>query len=924
MKYLITSDLHIDDYFRYNIPENNRFDQFIILADLLIEKAKSNNISNLIIAGDIINKPTNLPYINHKLDDVFLKLTAYFQNIYYILGQHDLSTKSIESNFEDSDINRLTKMFSNLHYMNNKTLNDEGHITYFKNWSIEQELNIDTPVDLMIGHLTIKFGIVKGQDIDNTKFKLGIFGDIHKHVIDRNLVSIGSPIQVKIDDPIDGTCIIYDTNTSNYKVELIDPNRKLPKIQYISDMDAAGSNLKDNTFYVYRPENITIKKDDLNVPTWTDTNTLVEDIMKTHKLSEIHEKVKSGTNYSSVNFSFKLIDIKITNIKSIKKLHHTFNNNLLLIGNNGSGKSSFIDSLLLALKGGVLSNYTTIGEKSSSIELTLEYEKNTYVIYRSTKNDSFIINGSPSHNSQKKDIQQEILNRLPFINYIDCYIIPSSVSTVLGSMNSSRRIELLSKQYKLDLLDSYYDVAKDKLSLIVNDLSGIQIKKQDISSKLNSIEDQLSQHDLSGHNSINIKDVESKLADCMKISSQYDKITRLNNEKNLVENNITNINNEYNNKVNRCSELEGKISDTSSLVTRVDVLQKTKEEYDSKKKSHAILCERINNGNEKINSVNRNLQNLSNKICPTCNGVINENKILELKSKYDKELNLYNSVIEKLHSEKKTIEDAMSAFDLKKDLQELDSLKEKINFVRYTKNELERTKSELSGISNRINTTKEKLNSINEELSKWESSDIMNTDMASLINTISNYKNIINSYANISKLIGYKEEYKDKLIGIDGEFNKLDIQKESYSQYCNLLEKDNKIYVSILNKFTENFTNETFKFKTLSYRKNGNPYSDLSIFFRNKNTWMEYEKCSSGQKTLCDIYFLYRVIFSSGLLVFDEFFKFLDDSNLDIIQDYISEMNISTIVISSHSDNILLPYDKLKFTLDESGSSKVN
>ena len=198
MKYIIASDIHIDDYNRYNLPNNKRGDQFDKLAQLLISKGKLHYSKRLILAGDLINKPTNRPKTYHKFLSFIDILCSYFEDIYFINGQHDLDTKSDTQNFEDSYTTILHNYKDKVRYMHQKYINDKDHLIYFQNWTKSQDLTNIDKVDLFIGHVTIGNELFKGQEdlLDYSKFDLAVVGDIHKHKVYKNVVCIGSPIQV--------------------------------------------------------------------------------------------------------------------------------------------------------------------------------------------------------------------------------------------------------------------------------------------------------------------------------------------------------------------------------------------------------------------------------------------------------------------------------------------------------------------------------------------------------------------------------------------------------------------------------------------------------------------------------------------------------------------------------------------------------
>ena len=94
MKIIITSDVHLDKYKKYNIYPNYRDNQFLKFADRLIEEAQIQNTKILCILGDLLDKPVNPPEVIQLFNEFINKLTSYFDKVYYILGNHDCNKKN--------------------------------------------------------------------------------------------------------------------------------------------------------------------------------------------------------------------------------------------------------------------------------------------------------------------------------------------------------------------------------------------------------------------------------------------------------------------------------------------------------------------------------------------------------------------------------------------------------------------------------------------------------------------------------------------------------------------------------------------------------------------------------------------------------------------------------------------------------------
>lgn len=389
-KYIITADYHLDDYSRYNMYPKSRLYQSIEVAKMIGQLGKSSGAKVLILAGDIINKPINRPYINHVLKQVFDEFCNYFEKIYFIRGQHDLDSKASSYSYNDSDLNLYDGYKGKVFYAHNSYIkNHSGHITYLQDFYRGEEVPLpeDLNVDLMVGHYTIGNGLFSGQVIDNSKFKLGLFGDIHAEISKGNIHSISNPVQVKINEG-GGKVVVLDTLSNTFSRVPFDLEGKIPKIKYTDDQSKHGPNEADNTFYVYKPNKNTssVTSTELNeVPDWSRIEELVSSLIKSEGLEDLHNIIKDKIVYNPINFNFSLKYIDIENFRSIRNLRYEFieGRPLLVVGENGSGKSSFIDSIGIALRGSKkLKDSITKKHNYCKIEIELEYENTLYRIIR--------------------------------------------------------------------------------------------------------------------------------------------------------------------------------------------------------------------------------------------------------------------------------------------------------------------------------------------------------------------------------------------------------------------------------------------------------------------------------------------------------------------------------------------------------------
>ena len=192
MKVLITADIHFGDYNDYNYSEKSRLKQFDLLADTYVELGKKHGCKELWIAGDFLRVPNNRSKQIHRFKKFIKTICDNFETVRYILGQHDLDSKSDNQSIEDTIVSLFD--YENFIFSNKVIHNFDGTTVAFMSWSPSQDLSwIEDKVDILIGHYTKSTFF--GQEIDEDKFDLMIHGDIHNDQVLGKFVSIGNPIQ---------------------------------------------------------------------------------------------------------------------------------------------------------------------------------------------------------------------------------------------------------------------------------------------------------------------------------------------------------------------------------------------------------------------------------------------------------------------------------------------------------------------------------------------------------------------------------------------------------------------------------------------------------------------------------------------------------------------------------------------------------
>lgn len=364
--YVIISDLHLDEY-------EGRLDKYIALAEELVKICQSHNTNELIIAGDIINRSVTTPKVVSTLNTIIMMFKSNGIRISYLLGQHDYNQKDIDgSNLTETYLGLL-----DMDYIGGTHRRVEGLDIHFRDFERTNKV-VSDECDVLIAHVSLGF-----QDIDQSKFKLAICGDIHKPIQIGNAISISPPMQIHPSEPQEGYYVLLsmDNGTFNYSRVQLPTIFTMPKPQRIKDIEVVREQVDVRT-QVKIPETIAqdITLDDLPKP---------------------------------IDMNFSLIRLDIENFRSIKKKHVDFDSRVINIrGANGTGKSTILWALYYAFvyKRGL--DYT-------KLEVEFSYGDSTWIISRGE--NKIYKNGTEIKLKSKTDFEDKIKDLFPFVELLEFF-----------------------------------------------------------------------------------------------------------------------------------------------------------------------------------------------------------------------------------------------------------------------------------------------------------------------------------------------------------------------------------------------------------------------------------------------------------------------------------------------------------------------
>jgi len=919
--WLITADLHIDDYSQCNYENRSRLNQFLTLADRYVELANENNCDTLVLCGDTVNRPTNRPYVLNVVQRVLQKLSDNFTDVYYIFGQHDLDSKTNDVSRDDSLLTALE--FPNFHYMDHKQLTLESGIKVaFKDWTPKQDVSwIDGEVDVLFAHFTKS--TMFGQDIDESKFKLMIHGDIHNSQEIGKYISIGTPLQKDMSSQQRGTVLIFNPNDATYKrIGTDDSHTRFLRIDYVSDQSEEGFE-GPLWYHIYRPKNVSSNsQSNRTIIEWTEIDTLISELVEKQGLGPIHSEIKSmNPELHEIDFNFKLRKLIIHGYRSVEDLTINFSGNdrILLLGDNGSGKSSIVRALK-----SVFEQCRYINAQKSDftdevkVTLDFDYQNKNWKLTRGSHEWGILVDGEPLNYNNKTEFEADVVEKLPFIHYLDLMFIMSGTNNLSAQFTPDRRIELLSKFYRLDRVESYCNMAQQ---LAMNKSTTLNGYRDELNKNAGALDNTNKRLEELSEYAGKTQDYYQEAVDVLnKLQDDYNAHEKWKVELEKLQSQLKYHNNaleEYEKRlslnVEECNEI---------IESNKSKAQKITEAIQSLQERQTALTQLTKDRDEALSRakvIKKEIDSLESGICPTCGSkVCNEHtksRLAQLNNEAQELKTKYLNAVEKLKVFKpEELQPRFyvdSAARLKKAQTEFND-----TVILYS-NKL--TQHQIAVES--YNSEKEKRDNVEKQISSYKLQEpkqvIMPIDFKQkLMNAMSE----LAKFEEYSRLEENRTETELSILSIKSTMADIQNEINRYNDYVKLTSRSGLVMEMILRDMAESFTDSQFKYEVDSGVFRGKPYTKFNSYFNVKGKWRLYEDLSDGQKTVSDVDFLSKLFsLQVGLLVLDETLKHLDFKMGPIAFEKLSAMNVNTILISTHDTNFTQFTQKINLELGPDG-----
>lgn len=931
MRILLTADWHINDYKNFNPHVGFRLQQFIKLAHDTVEIGKKNNCPILVIAGDLIDVAVLKPSIQHVLKRVIDILKSGFDKVYYILGQHDLDTKG-SITVEDT----LLSLYDDdkFIYANHTILEYDNVKIGFQNWSTSQDTSwIEDKLDVLIGHYT-KSNLF-GQEIDDSKFDLMIHGDIHNSQVIGKFVSICNPIQKDMSSEASGSMIIYDTKQKDWeRIKVDEPHQKYLRIEYTRNPEEEGF-ASPILYKIFKPVDVNASGEafEVPIPEWSEINELIDGCVNRLNLKDIHEEILAKCNsYQEIDFNFQLKYIDIQNYRSVDHLRLDFEGNdiILLLGENGAGKSTILTALaeLFRYDTHLNDNRSDFAQDDEQLQLEfgLFYQNKMFVIKKGAK-WGLEIDGVEQGFPSKPQFENKLPEYLPFLNYSDVFFISSSVSNLSGRYTPERRSELLSKFFKFDKVLAYSQTAIDLRNATSIEFGNLEKAKASLENVMSFLKEKLDKcEQFTEQDSINCTEEIS----CLRLKKEkYEKYSSWSKSDTELKIKIETFKSQLSKLIpDPLTEVSNPDSVISQLeewiTTKTEALEKLKEEYKTlmnlRKEFEGVISER--------NQLEQQRVKLEQNVCPTCGEPLKTEKHKELYKKYKDRKEIvdfnYENTKKKYESLIPLNEDGTEnkmyyQFNIDKLTHELQPLKKELEEVKGTKYREEQRNKQISIIEAEIKELESKRAVLRESMPEFVEYD---SQLDIRIHELEKKSAIISNY------LSWKKDYDSKMSEkeeVEKKMEPLQIRMERLYSYQAMSSTVGDIYVEVLGRLAKSFSSEKVRWYVESGTYRRKDYLIFQAQLKVKKRWRDYDSLSTGQQNIVDLDFISKMLATrSGLLALDEILKHLDENNSVEAAELLAKLNVNTLLVATHSVSFPTYTQKLRLRLDEEGRTQVS
>ena len=906
MKVLLFTDQHIHDWRSFGINKetglSRRLHDQLKVNDQIVNIAQEEKPGVIVCGGDVYHSRVNIPVVAMNFVDRFFIQLKKIALVYLVRGNHDLVS--------DSDYKTHYDALAPIAATPQKEVVCDGvkfrFVDYYEDVSADDIKGYDVVVlhkqPSMIGKDGFKFeGLDHRKLAKNNRFVF--FGHYHTKTIfggkNANCVVMGSVMPLTFGDSGEHGVWILDTSTWELVFKKLDypefitvdtPDEVQDDDNYYRVLHAIKNSDRDNVVNVIVPEYFEERITSL------DFNTILAEWVKIQDKDDSYIQLLNsviGTQQVETEkdlFKGRILNVVIEDFMSIGKIDLDIQNGFTLVtgqndlgGSNGSGKSSIFDAIYWCLFGETTKGLTGDAVihrdrevNNCTVTVNLVCGDTQYCIQRSRKHGLVIEDGQVDEAGNEIDIvvgmkekqKQEILekqilgfNKTLFLT--SCYFSQEQLQTITD-LSDGERTNMVTKLLGFDIYDKMYDIVKDKIDTLKDDLT-------DIDSEIGIKTNLLDQTD------IEVKGVEEKIE--LVMESIRGKKTFIKETNEEIES-IKDITIDFDAKLREIAEHESILSeqgekDSGKLKVINTELMDLNHRLGGLKTERHLNDENVLRIENKISRMRE--QNFGDR-CDFCGSLIVEANIDAYESMKAEEMNKYLGNVKAAE---------LAANELEKEKQLLSSKVDVIQARVVTNNE------KFLGFRNQIET-------LNADKLDRQKRDILSETVDRVFGEITELREMVDQYKIqrkevIDRIDVIKVEIgvlKFKTTDINFDIEKLGFWKKAFSpvgiksllldKFCNEYNQISNEYISTISTGSMSIVISPTKLL-----KSGEERNKIGIDVKFNGHTVAYESLSGGEKKRVDIalclslnkWVALRYNLPNGLLgiiALDEIFAFLD------------------------------------------------
>ena len=533
----------------------------------------------------------------------------------------------------------------------------------------------------------------------------------------------------------------------------------------------------------------------------------------------------------------------------------------LIVGTNGTGKSTVLDALTFSLfnkpfrKINKSQLINSTNEKDCLVEVEFDIHNRQYLVRRGIKPNIFeiVIDGNTMHRQSDDRAMQKILEetilKVNYKSFTQIVILGSSAFVPFMQLSGTNRREVIEDLLDIRIFSAMNNIIKEKIRSQKDEINTLDFKKDNIKDKLEMQEKFIDELENRGK-----KDIEDKKGKIKELTVEAD--THLEHNQ-ILESNSADLVEEQekvtgaNKKLKKLNNLKGKISQKVTTIT----------------KEHKFFTE--------------------NTVCPTCTQSIEESFRLN-------KIDDVQNTAKELQSGYKELEEAIQKEEERE--RQFTKLSKEITKLN---NGISQNNTRISGCNRQIRDLESEIQKLTDQLAN------RNTEHEKLEEFKENLQSIFKELADKKEEIMY-HDFTYSLLKDDG------VKTKIIKKYLPLINQQVNRFLQMMDfyinfKLDEEF-NESIespiheKFSYASFSEGEKMRIDLALLF----TWREVARVKNSVNT--------------NLLIMDEIFDssldgFGTDEFLKIIRFVIKDANV--FVISHKADlhdkfNSMIRFEKVK------------